>query len=145
MSIMKVLPACLPLCTVISIASIDRPLQAGTSWVSIEQFNCGELGTVTLRSKQLHFSSKAGHTVAAAQIEIPKRKIRQNGVLHSVMAGNDRTFTRRESDMYSQVDATSPANPVMMNVQVGAYFYGKHRQQVTLVLLNEAHTCIPEK
>lgn len=109
----------------------------------MEHFNCGALGPVTLRSRAIRFSRKAGHTVAAAQISIPKKRLQQNGILHSVMAGNDRIFTRTEKDFSRQVDDTSPANPIMMNVRVGSYFYGKHRQEITIALLQEAYTCIP--
>ena len=59
------------------------------------------------------------------------------------MAGNDRTFTRTERDFSRQVDDTSPANPIMMNMRVGSHFYGKRRQEITISLLNEAYTCIP--
>lgn len=133
----------LPLCAVITVISIPSPARADGGWTSVEHFNCGALGPVTLRSRAIRFSRKAGHTVAAAQISIPKKRLQQNGILHSVMAGNDRTFTRTEKDLSRQVDDTSPANPIMMNVRVGSYFYGKHRQEITIALLQEAYTCIP--
>ena len=109
----------------------------------MEQFNCGALESVTLRSKTLQSSRKAGDTVAAAQIHIPKKNLRQNGILHSVMAGNDRTFTRTELDSSRQLEDTSPANPILMNVRLGNHFYGKPRQEITISLLREAYTCIP--
>ena len=133
----------LPLCAVLTVISIPSPSKADGGWASTERFNCGALGSVTLRSRTFHFSRKAGHTVAAAQIDIPKKRLQQNGILHSMMAGNDRTFTRKENDFSTQVDDTSPANPIMMNVRVGSYFYGKRRQEITIALLQEAYTCIP--
>lgn len=131
------------LCAAITLISSPWPLKADGGWSQMEQFNCGALGSVTLRSKTLQFSRKAGHTVASAQIYIPKKNLRQNGILHSVMAGNDRTFTRTERDFSRQVDDTSLANPIMMNMRVGSHFYGKRRQEITISLLKEAYTCIP--
>jgi len=119
------------------------PAQAGELNIA-EDFNCGTLGRVTLRSSKPSFSKKAGHTVSAATITIPRKGIRQDGILHSVMGGNDRTFTRRESDEYRSVDDTSSSNPVMMQVMVGNFFYGKKREQVTVALMKEAYTCIPD-
>jgi len=126
-----------------SLSVIPVPAQAGELNIA-EDFNCGTLGRVTLRSSKPSFSKKAGHTVSAATITIPRKGIRQDGILHSVMGGNDRTFTRRESDEYRSVDDTSSSNPVMMQVMVGNFFYGKKREQVTVALMKEAYTCIPD-
>jgi len=126
-----------------SLSVIPVPAQAGELNIA-EDFNCGTLGRVTLRSSKPSFSKKAGHTVSAATITIPRKGIRQDGILHSVMGGNDRTFTRRESDEYRSVDDTSTSNPVMMQVLVGSFFYGKKREQVTVALMKEAYTCIPD-
>jgi len=60
------------------------------------------------------------------------------------MGGNDRTFTRRESDSFRTVDDTSASNPVMMQVRVGSFFYGKKREEITVTLMKEAYTCIPD-
>lgn len=126
-----------------SLAAIVLPVQAGELSI-VEQFNCGTLGSVTLRSSRPSFSRKAGHTVSAATITISRKGIKQDGILHSAMGGNDRTFTRRVSDSFRSVDDTSVANPVMMQVRVGSFFYGKKREEVTVVLLKEAYTCIPD-
>ena len=98
---------------------------------------------VTLKSAEAGFSRKAGHTVSAAEIFIPTRRIQQKGILHSFMGGNDRTFTRKESDSFRSIDETSVNNPVMMSIREGGFFYGKKRSEITVVLLSEAHTCIP--
>jgi len=124
-----------------SLGAIPVPVQAAKLNV-VEDFNCGTLGRVTLRSSKTMFSRKAGHTVSAATITIPRKGIRQNGILHSVMGVNDRTFTRQESDEFRSIDDTSSSNPVMMQVMVGNFFYGKKREQVTVALMQEAYTCI---
>jgi len=127
-----------------SLSAIPVPVQAGELNI-VEDFNCGTLGKVTLRwSSNQIFSRKAGHTVSAATITIPRKGIRQDGILHSVMGGNDRTFTRRESDDFRSVDDTSTSNPVMMSVRVGSFFYGKKREEVTVALVKEVYTCIPD-
>jgi len=126
-----------------SLSVIHVPAQAGELNFA-EDFNCGTLGRVTLRSSKPSFSKKAGHTVSAATITIPHKGIRQDGILHSVMGGNDRTFTRRESDSFRSVDDTSTSNPVMMQVRVGSFFYGKKREEIKVTLMKEAYTCIPD-
>jgi len=127
-----------------SFGAIPVPVQAAKLNI-VRDFNCGTLGKVTLRwSSNQIFSRKAGHTVSAATITIPRKGIRQNGILHSVMGGNDRTFTRQESDNFRSIDDTSSSNPVMMQVMVGNFFYGKKREQVTVTLMQEAYTCIPD-
>jgi len=127
-----------------SLGAIPVPVQAAKLNI-VRDFNCGTLGKVTLRwSSNQIFSRKAGHTVSAATITIPRKGIRQNGILHSVMGGNDRTFTRQESDNFRSIDDTSSSNPVMMQVMVGNFFYGKKREQVTVTLMQEAYTCIPD-
>jgi len=60
------------------------------------------------------------------------------------MGGNDRTFTRRESDSFRSVDDTSISNPVMIQVRVGSFFYGKKREEIKVTLMKEAYTCIPD-
>ena len=97
---------------------------------------------VTLKSGEARVSPKAGHTVSAAEIFIPTRRIKQKGILHSFMGGNDRTFTRKESDSFRSIDETSVINPVMVSIREGGFFYGKKRAEITVVLLNEAYTCI---
>lgn len=109
----------------------------------VERFDCGALGQVVLRSGPVRMSRKAGHTVAAARINIAARGINQEGILHSIMGGNDRTFTRRESDDVRSIDDTSAANPVILKLMIGDYFYSKRRQQITISLRNEAYSCIP--
>jgi len=125
------------------LSAIPVPVQAGEMNIA-EDFNCGTLGRVTLRSSKPNFSKKAGHTVSSATITIPRKGIRQDGIVHSVMGGNDRTFTRQESDSFRSVDDTSTSNPVMMKVRVGSFFYGKKREEVTVALMKEAYTCIPD-
>ena len=98
---------------------------------------------VTLKSGEARVSPKAGHTVSAVEIFIPTRRIKQKGILHSFMGGNDRTFTRKESDSFRSIDETSVNNPVMMSIREGGFFYGKKRAEIIVVLLSEAHTCIP--
>ena len=129
--------------TVTLFATITMAAQA-VALRSVENFNCGTLGKVTLQSSKPIFSGTAGHTVSAAQLCIPSRRIQQKGILHSFMAGNDRTFTRRETDAFRSVDDTSTTNPVMKKVRVGSFFYGKKREEVTLEPLKEAYTCIPD-
>lgn len=51
----------------------------------VERFDCGALGQVVLRSGPVRMSRTAGHTVAAARINIAARGISQEGILHSVM------------------------------------------------------------
>jgi len=126
-----------------SLGATPVPVQAAELNI-VEDFNCGTLGRVKLRSSKKMFSRKAGHTVSAATITIPRKGIRQDGILHSVMGGNDRTFTRRESDSFRSVDETNTLNPVMMQVRVGSFFYGKKREEVTVALMKEAYTCIPD-
>ena len=120
----------------------NSPLQAGEPR-KVERFNCGGLKMVTLTSGEARVSPKAGHTVSAAEIFIPFRRIKQKGILHSFMGGNDRTFTRKESDSFRSIDETSVNNPVMMSIREGGFFYGKKRAEIIVVLLSEAHTCIP--
>ncbi|WP_255019850.1 hypothetical protein [Cyanobium sp. WKJ7-Wakatipu] len=109
----------------------------------MERFSCGALKMLTLKSSAPIFSRKAGHTVSAAEIFIPSKRIQQKGILHSLMGGNDRTFTRRENDNFRSIDDTNANNPVMMSIRAGGFFYGKKRAEITVVLLSEAHTCIP--
>jgi len=127
----------------VSLAARAMPIQAGELSI-VEHFNCGKLGRVTLNSASANFSKKAGHTVSAATITIPRKGIKQNGILHSVMAGNDRTFTRRETDSFRSADDTSTRNPIMMQLRIGSFFYGKKREEITVALLKEVYTCIPE-
>ena len=110
----------------------------------MERFNCGALKMLTLKSGAAIFSRKAGHTVSAAEIFIPSKRIQQKGILHSHMGGMDRTFTRRENDNFRSTDDTNTSNPVMINIRAGGFFYGKKRAEITVVLLSEAYTCIPE-
>ena len=124
-------------------AAMALPIQAGELSI-IEHFNCGTLGRVTLKSASANFSKKAGHTVSAATITIPRRGIRQNGIVHSFMAGNDRTFTHKETDSFRTPEDTSTKNPIMMRLRIGSLFYGKKRKEITVVLLREAYTCVPE-
>jgi len=126
-----------------SLVTIPVIVEAGDLSI-VEHFNCGTLGRVTLRSSKPSFSKKAGHTVSAATISIPLKGIKQSGILHIYMGGNDRIFTRQESDSFSSVDDTSTSNPVMMQARVGSFFYGKKREEVTVVLMKEAYTCIPD-
>jgi len=125
-----------------SLGAIPGPVQAAKLNI-VEDFKCGTLGRVTLRSSKKMFSRKAGHTVSAATITIPRKGIRRDGILHSVMGGNDRTFTRRESDSFRSVDDTSTSNPIMMQVRVGSFFYGKKREEARVALMKEIYTCIP--
>lgn len=60
------------------------------------------------------------------------------------MAGNDRTFTRKETDSLRSPDDTSTENSIMMQLRIGSFFYGKKREEVTVALLKEAYTCIPK-
>ena len=122
-------------------AAASAQLQASEP-TKMERFNCGALKMVTLKSGEARVSPKAGHTVSAAEIFIPTRRIQQKGILHSFMGGNDRTFTRKESDSFRSIDETSVNNPVMISIRAGGFFYGKKRAEVTVVLLNEAYTCI---
>ena len=108
----------------------------------LERYNCGSLGIVSLRSSK-KISSASGHATSTAQIDIPSKKVKQLGVVHIAMGGNDRTFTRNIRDNYRSVDETNPANPIMMSIRRGDFFYGKHREEITLSLPSEAYTCIP--
>ena len=119
----------------------NAPMQA-KDFSKVEKFNCGRIGTVTLSSTS-KATMAAGHITYQARIAIPSRKINQAGILHSSMGGNDRTFTRRETDNFRSVDETSSVNPVMMSILGKGYFYGKERQQITVATLKEAFTCIP--
>lgn len=107
-----------------------------------EVFFCGQLGTVIVRSGSQP-NLKAGHVTYVAQLEIPARKKVYPGVLHNFMGGNDRTFTRYAWDKFGNIDGTTVANPVMINIRMGSYFYGKRREEITISLLQEAYTCIP--
>ena len=128
---------------IFAVVTASSPLQAGEP-TKVEGFNCGALKMVTLRSGAVKFSGKAGHTVSAAEIFIPSKRIQQKGILHSQMGGMDRTFTRRENDNFRSTDDTNMSNPVMMNIRAGGFFYSKKRAEITVVLLSEAYTCIPE-
>ena len=118
-----------------------KPLAA---LVNTETFNCGHLGIVIVRSSNKP-NLASGHVTYAARLEIPSRKKSFTGVLHNMMAGNDRTFTKRASDVFSTIDETTPRNPAMMNIRVGNYFYSKKREEITIALLQEAYTCIPNR
>ncbi|MFM8525470.1 MAG: hypothetical protein ACKOCM_07615 [Cyanobacteriota bacterium] len=59
------------------------------------------------------------------------------------MGGNDRTFTRHESDAFRSTDDTNAANPVILKLLIGDHFYGKRRQEISITLINEAYSCIP--
>ena len=142
-SIITSLPAIVLRCLCIfAMVTASSPLQASEP-KKVERFNCGELKMVTLKSGRARFSQKAGHTVFAGEIFIPSKRIEQKGILHSFMSGNDRTFTRRENDNFRSIDDTNANNPVMMSIRAGGFFYGKKRAEITVVLLSEAHTCIP--
>jgi hypothetical protein len=123
-------------------AAASAQLQASEP-TKMERFNCGALKMVKLKSGAAIFSRKAGHTVSAAEIFILSKRIQQKGILHSLMGGMDRTFTRRENDNFRSIDDTNTNNPVMMSIREGGLFYGKKRAQITVVLLSEAYTCIP--
>ena len=56
--------------------------------------------------------------------------------------GNDRTFTRRKSDDVRSTDDTSAANPAILNLMIGDYFYSKRRQPIMISLRHEAYSGI---
>ena len=108
----------------------------------VEQFNCGALGKVTI-SSATKASIAAGQVTYQARITIPSRNIMQVGVLQSSMGGNHRTFTRRATDDFRSFDETTASNPLMMRILGKGYFYGKKREEITVVTLKEAYSCIP--
>lgn len=109
---------------------------------SLEKFNCGGLGPVMIFSS-LKPTLAARHLIYQARIVIPSKKINQVGVLHSLMGGNDRTFTKKTTDDYRSIDETSLSNPVIMSILGKGYFYGKERQNITVTTLRESYSCIP--
>ena len=119
----------------------NAPVQA-EEFSKVETFNCGRLGAVTLSSTSKPIMA-AGHVAYRARITISSRNIKQAGILHNSMGGNDRTFTRKATDNFRSVDDTSFSNPVMMNILGKGYLYGKERQQIKVVTLREAYSCIP--
>ena len=107
-----------------------------------ERYNCGRLGIVSLRSSK-QITLTASHSISSAQINIPSRNVKQLGVVHAVMGGNDRTFTRNGSDNYRSIDETNPSNPIMMRLRSGSFLYGKKREEIIVSLQKESYTCIP--
>lgn len=85
----------------------------------------------------------SGRPVFSVVLEIPSKKLSQKGFIHSSMGGNDWTFTKGVLDNFRTGDETNPANPIMVSIWKGGFFYGKTREQITVVLLKEAYTCIP--
>lgn len=122
---------------------VAAPPGEAAAQTRVERFNCGALGLVLLHSGPARFSREAGHTVSAARISIAARGLDQAGVVHSVMGGNDRTFTRRERDPFRASDETTTANPVILKILSGDHLYGKRRQAIGIALLREAYSCIP--
>ena len=108
----------------------------------VELFRCGSLGRVKLTSTIDKSGSPSSNTYKA-KLLISSQGIAVNGVIHSFMGGNDRTFTRLPSDNYRNPDETSNENPFTLSV-VSGYVYGKKREQITIYTLNEAKTCIRE-
>ena len=108
-----------------------------------EHFNCGELGSVMMKSSRPIFSKRAGHAISAAEISISSKKVQQRGILHSFMGGTDRTFTRRESDSFRSIDETNANNPIIMSIRMGDFIYGKKRAEIAIVFQKEAYTCVP--
>ena len=125
------------------LVAMNAPMQAN-DFSKVEKFNCGRMGSVTLSSTS-KATMAAGHITYQARIAIPSRKINQAGILHSSMGGNDRTFTRKATDNFRSVDDTSLSNPVMINILGKGYLYGKERQQIKVVTLKEAYSCIPSR
>jgi len=92
----------------------SAPILAGTA-KTIEEFNCGKIGSVKLTtSKDPALAS--GHPVFPAVLEIPSKKLSQKGFIHSSMGGNDRTFTKGALDNFRAVDEATPANPIMIRI-----------------------------
>jgi len=69
-----------------SLSVIHVPAQAGELNFA-EDFNCGTLGRVTLRSSKPSFSKKAGHTVSAATITIPIKESGRMGYFTALWEG----------------------------------------------------------
>lgn len=108
----------------------------------LERYNCGRIGIVSLQSSR-QSTLASGHSISSAQIAIPSRKVKQLGIVHIMMGGNHRIFTRNINDNYRAIDATSTENPVIMSIKAGGFLYGKLRQEIFLSLKQESYTCIP--
>ena len=98
----------------------------------IEIFQCGSLGRVILTSS----SDKA-------ELAINSKSLITTGVIHSFMGGNDRIFTKSQSDNFRNPDETTERNPLTLRI-ISGYTYGKEREQITIHTLDEANTCIRE-
>ena len=96
----------------------------------VEIFQCGSLGRVVLTTSS-----------NTAELSISSGKTITLGVIHSVMGGNDRTFTNSLSDNYRRPDETTKRNPFTLRILSG-YVYGKSREQITIHTPAEAKTCI---
>ena len=96
----------------------------------IEMFQCGSFGRVKLTS----YSN-------SAELKIPNKSKIAYGVIHSMMGGTDRTFTKSQTDDFRIPDKTTKENPIMLSM-ISGHVYGKKRDQITIHTLTETKTCI---